>query len=181
MRHKFNNIFLVGPMGSGKNTLGKHICLLTGLQLYDSDYEIEQQTGVSISWIFEQEGEAGFRHREKEMIRRLTKLQHITLATGGGCIIDADNRAALKKNGVVIYLNVSLQTQMQRISLQKTKRPLFAANNSSEQLAALNKTREPFYEAIADLTYLTDDITPQTLAKKIIRDWNTLKSNHEKK
>ncbi|OGO91412.1 MAG: hypothetical protein A3F10_07515 [Coxiella sp. RIFCSPHIGHO2_12_FULL_42_15] len=175
MRHKFSNIFLIGPMGSGKNTLGKQLSLLSGLQLYDSDSEIEQQTGVPISWIFEQEGEAGFRRRENEAILRLTKLQHIILATGGGCVVTPSNATALEKNGVVIHLQVSLAIQIERIASQKTKRPLFSANSSSEKLAALNKVREPLYQAIADFTYNTDHISPYVLAKQILQDWGQLK------
>lgn len=179
MSHKCNNIFLIGPMGCGKSTIGKHIAQLTGLQFYDSDQEIEAQTGVTVSWIFSQEGETGFRRREKDTIARLVGLQHIVLATGGGAIVTPENSILLQQNGVVVRLLVSLDRQIKRIAGHKSKRPLFSANASNEQLTALNTIREPLYAKIADLTYNTDTIAPKDLALQIIADWREFKTNQE--
>ena len=91
-----SNIFLVGPMGAGKSTVGKQLAKSLGRDFFDSDKEIERRTGVSISWIFEMEGEAGFRAREQKVIEELTDMKNIVLATGGGAILSADNRRALR-------------------------------------------------------------------------------------
>src|ERR1700688_2063481 len=102
------NIFLIGPMGSGKSAVGRHLARMFRLTFYDSDADIEAKTGVDISFIFEKEGEAGFRVREREAIERLTRLESIVLATGGGAVIEEDNRRVLPERGVVVYLETSL-------------------------------------------------------------------------
>ena len=111
---KLNNIYLIGPMGSGKTTVGKSLAALTRKTLYDSDHEIERTTGVDISWIFEVEGEAGFRKREETVIAQLTQMNHIILSTGGGAVLASNNRQHLAQNGVVIYLQVSVNKQLKR-------------------------------------------------------------------
>src|SRR5277367_3590499 len=108
------NIFLIGPMGSGKTAVGRHLARLFHLTFYDSDADIEARTGVDIQFIFEKEGEAGFRAREKESIERLTGLESIVLATGGGAVIDPDNRRILNERGVVVYLATSVEQQLER-------------------------------------------------------------------
>jgi len=108
------NIFLVGPMGSGKTAVGRHLARLYRYQFIDSDADIEAKTGVDIAFIFEKEGEAGFRLRERESIERLTQLNSIVLATGGGAVIDPDNRRVLAERGVVVYLATSVEQQLER-------------------------------------------------------------------
>src|SRR6202022_4231555 len=103
-----SNIFLIGPMGSGKSAVGRQLARMFRLAFYDSDADIEAKTGVDISFIFEKEGEVGFRLREKESIERLTRLEGIVLATGGGAVIDPENRRALAERGVVVYLKTSI-------------------------------------------------------------------------
>src|SRR5215813_14134048 len=98
------NLFLVGPMGSGKSAVGKHLARVLRLPFYDSDAEIERRTGVDIPFIFEKEGEAGFRQRERETIEILTARDHIVLATGGGAVLLPENRRALAERGQVVYL-----------------------------------------------------------------------------
>src|SRR5689334_21297733 len=107
-----SNIFLVGPMGAGKTTVGRRLAELRGMTFADSDHEVEQRTGVDISFIFEKEGEAGFRKREKQVIADLTACQNMVLATGGGAVLDAENRIYLAGRGFVVYLRASVDHQM---------------------------------------------------------------------
>lgn len=168
---KLNNIYLIGPMGSGKTTVSKHLANLTGNSFYDSDTEIEKWTGVDIPWIFEQEGEEGFRKRESQIIYSLCKFNNIILSTGGGVVLNETNRLSLSKNGIVVYLTVSVETQLKRISSKgKARRPLLIKYNSKEKLQALNKERQLLYKAIADLTYSTDGLNPYQLSTKILMD-----------
>src|SRR5262249_10678118 len=108
------NIFLIGPMGSGKTAVGRQVARLVALPFLDSDPQIEQQTGADIPLIFEREGEAGFRRREREAIARLTSQTGIVLATGGGAVVDADNRRNLRERGWVVYLETSVAQQAER-------------------------------------------------------------------
>src|SRR5580765_780080 len=108
------SVFLIGPMGSGKTAVGRYVARVLDLPFHDSDAEIEARTGVDIPFIFEKEGEAGFRIRERESIDRLTRLESIVLATGGGAVIDPDNRRALAERGVVVYLQTSVDQQIER-------------------------------------------------------------------
>ncbi len=171
---KTNNIYLIGPMGAGKTSVGKQLAKLTKLRFYDTDTEIMERTGVQLSWIFEVEKEAGFRKREQDMIAELTALKDIVLSTGGGSILKPENRQCLSANGFVIYLSVSLGKQLQRTSRQKVTRPLLEQPNPEQILIQLNKEREPLYVEIADFTYNTDDYTPIALAKKILKDTKVL-------
>lgn len=164
------NIILIGPMGAGKTHIGTIIAENCGFVFYDSDQEIENRNGVPISWIFEQEGETGFRTREMRVIKSLTQLEHIVLATGGGSVIKAKNRHYLKQSGYVIYLKVSVEEQLKRTLPKKSKRPLLAGDNPREILEKLNRIREPLYQEIANITYLTDHFKPADLAKKILKD-----------
>lgn len=176
MKNK-NNIFLIGPMGSGKTTVGKQLSQLFHWPFYDSDIEIEQRTGVAISWIFEIEQESGFRQREKQMIAELTKRQNIILATGGGVVTTPENCELLSKNGIVIYLTVSVGIQLQRTRHGKDTRPLLNCADPGSRLQALNLERDPLYRAIADLVYSTNELSPHKLALKIQHDVNRLNKN----
>ncbi|MEJ2572917.1 MAG: shikimate kinase, partial [Gammaproteobacteria bacterium] len=104
-----NNIFLVGLMGAGKSTIGRHLAKSLGMEFVDSDHELERRTGASIPLIFDVEGEAGFRQREKKLIDELTQRNRIVLATGGGVVLDPDNRAWLRERGRVIYLYATVE------------------------------------------------------------------------
>jgi len=108
------NVFLIGPMGSGKTAVGRHLARLLRFTFHDSDADVEARTGVDIQFIFEKEGEAGFRVRERESIERLTQLDSIVLATGGGAVIDDGNRRVLAERGLVVYLETSIQQQLER-------------------------------------------------------------------
>lgn len=167
---KTNNIYLIGPMGSGKTSVGLQLAKKTKKNFYDSDKEIEYRSGVKISWIFEVETEAGFRIREAKIIEELTHLDNIVLATGGGCILNANNRKHLTKNGIVIYLRVSLPEQVRRTEQRRGTRPLVNVPNPEAKLAELNEIREPLYLEIADFTYDTDSHTPRKIASQIMQD-----------
>lgn len=153
---KKRNIYLIGPMGAGKTSVGSRLAKKLKLQFYDSDQVIEQQTGADIPWIYDVEGEDGFQRREIKVIADLTKLDCILLSTGGGSVMSQENRAALKGNGVVIYLKTSLDNQMERVKRSK-KRPL--VNESEERRDHLRNLRVKlgvFYEDLADIVYETD-------------------------
>ena len=164
------NIYLIGPMGAGKTSVGKCFATLTENLLYDSDSEIEKRTGADIPLIFEKEGEAGFRKRESKMIKSLCKLNNIILSTGGGAVLTEKNRHCLSKYGIVLYLTVSVDIQLKRIIQKRESRPLFIKYNSKEKLKKLNEEREPLYRSIADLIYSTDNLKPRQLATQVLND-----------
>ena len=150
-----NNIFLIGPMGAGKSTIGRKLAKKLKLQFFDSDQEIENRTGAKISLIFEIEGEPGFRTREKDMIDELTKYSDIVLATGGGAVLDTVNRKNLKERGIVVYLRANAKQLLRRTS-RDTKRPLLNTGDPKKKMEALMQERAPIYEKMADLIVDTD-------------------------
>ena len=150
------NIFLVGPMGAGKSTVGRQLAKALGRSFYDSDKEIEKRTGVSISWIFEMEGEEGFRAREQKVIDELSQLKDIVLATGGGAVISEDNRRVLRSRGNVIYLSASAEQLSRRTSKDKN-RPLLQTENPQQQIVDLLAERGPLYESVADIELRTGE------------------------
>jgi len=160
------NIFLIGPMGSGKTAVGRHLARLFRFTFHDSDADIEAKTGVDIAFIFEKEGEAGFRLREKESIERLTLLESIVLATGGGAVIEPDNRRALAERGSVVYLATSIDQQMER-TRHGRHRPLLNDTDPEEKLKDLMQRRAALYAEIADLTVSTDGRRVQVVAEEI--------------
>ena len=123
MSSRKSNVFLIGPMGSGKTAVGKQLARLMRAPFRDSDAEIESRTGVDISYIFSREGEDGFRQREREVIEEVTRESPIVLATGGGAILLEDNRKVLHERGFVVYLRTSLEQQVERVR-QGRNRPL---------------------------------------------------------
>jgi shikimate kinase len=160
------NIFLIGPMGSGKTAVGRHLARLFHYSFHDSDADIEAKTGVDIPFIFEKEGEAGFRLRERESIDRLTRLESIVLATGGGAVIDPANRAALAQRGVVVYLVTSVNQQIER-TRHARHRPLLHDTDPEKKLNELMERRAVLYAEIADLTVSTDGRRVQIVAEGI--------------
>lgn len=167
MKSKHNNIFLVGPMGAGKSSVGKYLATQLNMDFYDTDEEIEKRTGVDIGWIFDVEGEMGFRRREEAVVNELVALSNIVLATGGGTILSPEVRTVLQKNGVVIYLEVSLRYQDTR-TLNDSRRPLLRVQNRQEVLEKLQAEREALYEEIADFRVLTDRRNVRAVADEII-------------
>jgi shikimate kinase len=165
MRGK-GNIFLIGPMGSGKTAVGRHLARMLRFNFHDSDADIEARTGVDIAFIFEKEGEAGFRLREKESIERLTRLESIVLATGGGAVIEEDNRRVLAERGVVVYLATSIDQQLER-TRHARHRPLLNDTDPEQKLEELMQRRANLYAEISDLTVSTDGRRVQLVAEEI--------------
>ncbi|ARC55000.1 shikimate kinase [Candidatus Riesia sp. GBBU] len=162
------NIFLIGPMGSGKSTIGKQLSKKLNMNFFDSDKEIEKKTGVNVSWIFDVEGEKGFRKREKKIICSIVKNNNIVLATGGGSIESKKVRDSLSSRGVVIYLKTSIEKQIIRIKSNKG-RPLLQDNKSTYRiLKNFAYTRNPIYKEISDLAILTDDCNIKEIISKIL-------------
>jgi shikimate kinase len=161
------NIFLVGPMGAGKSTIGRQLAQELHLEFVDSDAEIERRTGADIAWVFDVEGEEGFRVREEKIISELTENQGIVLATGGGSVINKEVRNKLSARGFVVYLETTIDKQVARTQKDK-KRPLLQNNNPREVLENLAQARNPLYEEVADLVVKTDDQSAKVVAKEII-------------
>jgi len=152
---KTGNIFLVGPMGSGKSAVGRRLATDLRLDFHDSDDEIEIRTGVDIALIFDKEGENGFRRRETAVIEELTGLQGIVLATGGGTPVKQENRNRLSRRGTVVYLYTSVAEQLRRTA-KSTHRPLLQCDDPGAVLEQLMQERDPLYREIADLIIATD-------------------------
>ncbi|WP_101774440.1 shikimate kinase AroK [Pasteurella oralis] len=162
------NIFLIGPMGAGKSTIGRQLAQLLNMDFVDSDGEIEQRAGADISWIFDVEGEVGFRKREERIINELTQRQGIVLSTGGGAVLSKENRNHLSARGIVIYLETTVEKQYQRTQRDK-KRPLLQEVDDPRQvLEDLAKIRNPLYEEIADITLPTDEQSAKVMATQIM-------------
>jgi shikimate kinase len=163
------NIYLVGPMGSGKSAVGRILARMVDAPFLDSDAEIEKRTGVDISYIFEREGESRFRQREKEAIEALTAIEPLVMATGGGAILLPENRALLSQRGSVIYLMTSVEQQTNRVKHAR-HRPLLANVDDQEaKLRQLMAEREPLYGAVADFKVSTDGRRIQAVAEEIIK------------
>ena len=162
------SLFLTGPMGAGKSTIGRQLSRQLKRPFHDSDQEIENRTGVDIPLIFELEGESGFRKREAAVIDELTQLPGIILATGGGAILDPVNRQHLHERGTVIYLHTSIDQQLSRTARDRN-RPLLQTDNPRARLEALMTVREPLYREIADLVIDTDSKRVQDVVKQICK------------
>jgi shikimate kinase len=161
------NVFLIGPMGSGKTAVGRHLARMLHFTFHDSDADIEARTGVDIAFIFEKEGESGFRVRERESIDRLTRLESIVLATGGGAIIEEDNRRALAERGAVVYLATSIDQQLERTRHARHRPLLNDTTDPERRLHELMQRRAILYAQIADLTVSTDGRRVQLVAEEI--------------
>lgn len=146
---KTNNIFLIGPMGAGKSSVGKLLAKILDRRFFDSDLVIEAQTGADIPWIFDIEGEVGFRDREEKIIDELTKKTGIVLATGGGVVLRSENRQHLAGRGAVMYLHVGVEEQIRR-TYRSRSRPLLMHQNPLEVFKNLHEERERLYTEIAD-------------------------------
>lgn len=162
------NIYLVGPMGAGKTTVGRHLADLLGREFLDSDHEIERKTGATIPWIFEKEGEQGFRSRESMVIDELTTKNNLVIATGGGAITQALNRGYLNQRGIVIYLYTPVEIQLQRTYRDKN-RPLLQVANPEQKLRELLKIRDPLYREVAHHIIETNQGAARDLAQHILQ------------
>ncbi len=155
-------------MGAGKSTIGPLLAEELRWPFYDTDHEIESRTGVDIPWIFDVEGEAGFRRRESEMLGVLSAEPPMVLATGGGIILDSQNRALMKARGVVVYLSATFEQLVARTARDR-KRPLLQGGNAQEKIRELMKIRAPLYESLADIVCVTDDRNPRVAARDLAR------------
>lgn len=168
------NIFLVGLMAVGKTTVGRVLAESLDMEFYDTDREVEHRAGADIAWIFDVEGEQGFRDREQCVVDELTQKQGVVLATGGGVILRACNRSALAARGVVIHLDSSVRRLVERTRNDR-KRPLLQQGNARETLTRLKEERGPLYNEISDYRFVTDNQGPKVLAGKIE---NRLREDH---
>lgn len=166
---KPTRVYLVGPMGAGKSTIGRQLAHALALEFADADQEIQNRTGVDIPTIFEYEGEAGFRKREKQVVDDLTQKDGVVLATGGGAVIEAANRNNLSARGLVIYLECSPQQQYDR-TYKDRNRPLLDTDDPLETLKALMLERDPLYRETADLTISTENRSAAAVVKEIIEN-----------
>jgi shikimate kinase len=162
-----SRIFLVGPMGAGKSTIGRQLADSLGMDFADTDQEIQRRTGVDIPTIFAYEGEDGFRVRERQVLDDLTRLDNQVLATGGGVILDADNRRDLASRGLVIYLYCSPEQQYER-TYRDRNRPLLQTAAPKDRLEALMAVRDPLYRETADLVISTERRSAATVVREIL-------------
>jgi shikimate kinase len=160
------NIFLVGPMGAGKSTVGRQLSRALKKQFIDSDKAIEERTGASIALIFDLEGEAGFRRREQVVIEELTALDEIVLATGGGAVLAEANRSNLMSRGFVVYLSAPLDLLIERTARDRL-RPLLRTTDPAARVAELLAERDPIYRQVADAVVHTDRRSARHVVKEI--------------
>jgi shikimate kinase len=164
-----DNVYLVGMMGAGKTTIGRALARRLRKTFVDADQEIESRTGVRIPVIFDIEGEEGFRRREALVLQQLTAESAIVLATGGGAVLNPENRRCLARSGVVVYLDVSPDVLWERLR-QDTARPLLKVEDPRARIAELYKQRDPLYREVADLVVAGGREPPNILLKELERE-----------
>ncbi|MDQ1118209.1 MULTISPECIES: shikimate kinase [Pseudoxanthomonas] len=168
------NLVMVGPMGAGKTSIGRRIAERFGLRFVDADHAVVEAAGSSIPEIFEHEGEAGFRARERAALAQLLAGEGQVVASGGGAVLDADNRALMQARGFVIYLRVDVETQLRRVARDRN-RPLLQNVDRRQVLTDLIAVRDPLYRQVADLVLDADRLTPgeatAALVGRLARDW----------
>ena len=167
LKFKTMNIFIIGPMGSGKSTVGKILSDELFLNFFDTDEEIELRTGASIDWIFDLEGEKGFRKRESLILQEMVEKNSIVLSTGGGIILSNPNRELLSSRGTVFYLSTPISIQVERTSKDKN-RPLLKDGDPEEILSKLHEERKTLYEEVSDHIIETENKSSQEVAAEII-------------
>nr|MBS0021229.1 shikimate kinase AroK [Gammaproteobacteria bacterium] len=164
------NIYLVGPMGAGKTTVGRKLAIALKKEFVDSDQIIEVKTGASISLIFEIEGEEGFRRRERVILEELTQRRDVVLATGGGIVLDAVNRARLRSCGFVIYLNPPFERLLER-TMRDRRRPLLRTEDPQGRLRAIVTERDALYCQVADMIISGEHKTATQVVREILKEF----------
>lgn len=172
-----SNLFLIGPMGGGKSTVGRRIAKALGLRFVDLDHEIESDVGTSIALLFEIEGENAFRARESAALMRLAAQDGLVLATGGGSVLAQDNRRKLAERGFVVYLETPVELQLERLARDHS-RPLLRAPDRAGKLRELAAARNPLYAGLAELTVSADRGGPAATARRALaalqRHWQRI-------
>lgn len=163
-----NNVFLIGPMGVGKTTIGRCLADLLHKEFVDLDVEIEKRTGASIPLIFEIEGEEGFRRRESNLLVEVSGREDLILATGGGAVLAPGNRERLRDRGVVVYLSAPIETLLERTARDR-HRPLLQTPDRRKTLEEILRIREPLYRETAHLVVKSSTRAPTLVAREIIR------------
>ena len=171
MINQKGNIILIGPMGSGKTSTGRMLAKEMGYAFADTDEEVTKRTGVSIAYIFDVEGEEGFRKRECLALKECLNDNNTVLSTGGGIVLSKENRDLLQDRGTVVYLQTSIRFQVKRTA-STNNRPLLQNKDPEETLEKLMLTRTPLYEEIADIIIMTDNKSLQEMSKEIQRAIN---------
>ncbi|WP_027330369.1 shikimate kinase AroK [Marinimicrobium agarilyticum] len=161
-----NNVFLVGPMGAGKSTIGRLLAAELKVPFYDSDRVIEERTGADIPWIFDVEGESGFRDRESAVLAELAEEPGAVIATGGGIVLRPVNGEVMHRSGRVCYLTASIEQLVERTAKDK-KRPLLQVDNPRQKIIDLLNQRDPIYREVADWVVSTDRRPPKAVARDI--------------
>ena len=162
------NLFLIGPMGAGKSTIGRLLAAELSRDFFDSDHAIQARCGADIPWIFDVEGEQGFRQREVHMIDELTQRPSVVVATGGGAVLREENRRALRERGTVVYLLTTVDQQLRRTAKDRN-RPLLQCDNREQVLNDMFAQRDPLYRATSDITVRTDRRSPRAVVNEILR------------
>jgi len=173
-------VVLVGPMGAGKSTIGRMLAKELGYRFMDSDRIIEERCGANIPWIFDVEGEDGFRQRETAMLSELASDPQTVLATGGGAVIREENHSHLKRDAVVVYLKASLEQQVERTRKDKN-RPLLQNDNPEAVLRRLFALRDPLYTELADIVMFTDRKSPRLVVRQLFNQMNPKSSKQARK
>lgn len=168
------NLFLIGPMGAGKSTIGRRLAERYGLEFVDLDHAIEQRTGATVALIFEMEGEDGFRRRERALLEELAAGEGRLVATGGGAVLSAANRDVLRARGFVVWLRASVSQQLRRLERDR-QRPLLRAPDRRARLEAMAATRDPLYAEVADLEVAPENLSvsqaTERVAQALDRTW----------
>ena len=165
------SIFLIGPMGVGKTTIGRFLAGELNRDFYDTDRVVEERTGADIPWIFDVEGEAGFRKREEAVCAELCNEHSLVIATGGGIIVNEANRRRIRRNGFVVYLSADVDRFVERTS-KDTRRPLLQTANPREVIEQLLAVRDPLYREVADVVIDTESNSPKHISERIIEAFN---------